>query len=553
MEIKTKSGAQLLVECLEQHGVEYIFGIPGAKIDAVFDALTDSKIQLIVSRHEQNAAFSAACYGRLTGKPGVVLVTSGPGVSNLTTGLLTATTEGDPVVAIGGNVARSMRLKEAHQNSENTRIMEPCTKYSVEVQMVENIPEIVANAFRYACMPQAGAVFISIPQDITHEETTLVAPKPLTAISFGPAKQELLSQAAALINQAQQPVILLGMEASRPENTTAIRTLLHKYPMAVVGTYQAAGVISRELVDCFVGRVGLFKNQPGDVLLDAADLVLTIGFNSVEYDPTLWNSQHSKTIIHLNYQPCKVRLAYQPALELLGDIAANLQQLFQHITPRANLHNIELVTTLQNQLLKTIDSGKNKNGRPIHPLRFIYELRKAVNDEATIISDIGTHYMWLSRYFFSYNPHHLLFSNGQLTLGVALPWAIAATKVRPGQQVISISGDGGFLFSANELETAVREQCNFIHFVWCDNTYNMVLEQELLKYNRSSGVDFGYVNLVEFASSFGATGYVLNDPSELPKLLHEAFATPGPTIVEVPIDYSDNPELFKTVQDEVGN
>ena len=211
MAITTKTGAQLLVKCLEQHGVKYIFGIPGAKIDAVFDALLDSKIKLIVCRHEQNAAFAAACYGRLTGNPGVVLVTSGPGVSNLATGLLTATTEGDPVVAIGGNVPRAMRLKEAHQNSDSTRIMEPCTKSSVEVQMVENIPEIVANAFRSACMPQAGAAFISIPQDICLEKTTLAAPRSMPKISYGTAFAASIAQAAKLINKAKQPVILLGM------------------------------------------------------------------------------------------------------------------------------------------------------------------------------------------------------------------------------------------------------------------------------------------------------------------------------------------------------
>ena len=323
--------------------------------------------------------------------------------------------------------------------------------------------------------------------------------------------------------------------------------------MAVVGTYQAAGVISRELVRCFVGRVGLFKNQPGDALLDAADLVVTIGFNPVEYDPKVWNGSRNKKIVHLNYQPCEVHLAYQPVLELLGDIAANLQQLAEQIKPRASLHRNKLVTSLHNKLLATIDSGKSKEGERIHPLRFIYELRNAVDDDATIISDIGTHYMWLSRYFFSYNPHHLLFSNGQLTLGVALPWAIAATKVRKKQPVIAVAGDGGFLFSANELETAVREKCNFIQFVWCDGTYNMVLEQEVLKYKRKSGVDFGHTNLQEFARSFGATGHLLTDPSDIPILLKEAFARPGPTIVEVPIDYSDNPALFETVKSDVGN
>src|SRR3990167_3650688 len=271
---KKKNGAILLVDCLVKHGVEYIFGIPGAKIDAVFDALLDAKnkIKLIVCRHEQNAAFMAAMYGRLTGKPGVVLVTSGPGVSNLATGLLTATTEGDPVVALGANVPRDMHLKRSHQSANNEALMAPVTKSSVEVQLPETIPEVITNAFRTATRPQCGATFISFPQDVLLATTSITAPSPLSPILFGPAPVTLIKKTVDIITHAKQPLLFLGLQAATEANTKAIRDLLAHTPFAVISTYQAAGVVSRDLVDCFVGRVGLFMNQPGDELLKTADV-----------------------------------------------------------------------------------------------------------------------------------------------------------------------------------------------------------------------------------------------------------------------------------------
>ena len=209
------TGGQLVVKCLEAQGVEYVFGIPGAKIDSVFNALEDSPIQLILCRHEQNAAFMAAAYGRLTGRPGVVLVTSGPGVSNLATGLLTATTEGDPVVALGGNVSRGMALKSAHQNTDNVQLMKPVTKTSVEVQVPQNIPEVIANAFRVATAPKSGACFISFPQDVLLESTAAPVIPLQPKISYGASNQSTVMAVANLINHAKFPVLLLGEEASR--------------------------------------------------------------------------------------------------------------------------------------------------------------------------------------------------------------------------------------------------------------------------------------------------------------------------------------------------
>lgn len=550
---KPRKAAQLLVDCLEKHGVKYIFGLPGAKIDGVFDALLDSSIRVILCRHEQNAAFMAGAYGRLTGKPGVVLVTSGPGVSNLATGLLTATTEGDPVIALGGGVPRGTKLRDTHQNVDNLRLMEAVTKTGMEVIMAENIPEIIENAFRMATKQRCGSVFISLPQDILMEMTDAEANDPVPVVAYGGAPEVVLEQAARLINEAYQPVLLLGLEASRPENAAAVRRLLEKSPLATVGTYQAAGAVSRELLNCFSGRVGLFKNQPGDALLDAADVVITVGYDGIEYEPGVWNPQRTKKIIHIDYHRANIHTAYLPALEVIGDISANLLSLMPKLNKRTKLFDLPLVHDRQRQLTERFESGAHFSGPIMHPLRFINDLRKTLDDDVTVISDIGSHYIWLAHYFLSFQPRHLLFSNGQQTLGVALPWAMATTLARPGKKVVSISGDGGFLFSAMELETAVREKMNFVHFVWCDGAYNMVQEQQKLKYNRESAVRFGYVDIVKFAESFGAKGFRVNDSNEFTGILTEALNMQGPIIVEVPIDYSDNPELFKAKIENIGH
>jgi acetolactate synthase-1/2/3 large subunit len=297
--------------------------------------------------------------------------------------------------------------------------------------------------------------------------------------------------------------------------------------------------------------VGLFKNQPGDTLLDAADVVITVGYDGIEYEPGVWNAKRTKKIIHIDYHRANIHNAYLPCLEMTGDIAANIISLMSKLHKREKLFVLPLVNDLHRQNTLMLESGAQYSGPLMHPLRFIHDLRKSIDDEVTVVSDIGSHYIWIARFFASFQPRHLLFSNGQQTLGVALPWAMATTLARPGKKVVSISGDGGFLFSAMELETAVREKMNFVHFVWCDGAYDMVLQQQKIKYNRESAVRFGYVDIVKYAESFGAKAFRINNSDEFIPILLDAFNMEGPVIIEVPIDYSDNSELFKTKLENV--
>ncbi|WP_270634913.1 acetolactate synthase AlsS [Ligilactobacillus salivarius] len=549
-------GADAIIDSLVNHDVKYVFGVPGAKIDRVFEKLehpTNEKApQLIITRHEQNAAFMAQGIGRITGKPGVVLTTSGPGASNLATGLVTATAEGDPVLAISGQVQRTDLLRLTHQSMDNVALLAPVTKYAAEVQEPENISEVIANAYQEAEAAKQGASFVSVPQDVTDSEVKTAPIAPMPAPVLGPASPVESTLLAQRIKTAKLPVLLLGMRASDPETTKSIRNLVEETHLPVVETFQGAGIIPRELEDDFFGRVGLFRNQPGDQLLKHADLVITVGYDPIEYEPRNWNNEGDANIIVIDSMRAEVDKNFQPERELVGDISQTLDFLLPYMKGfKLPESSREYLDGLQEKLkLRDEPPAITENQVTSHPLSIIQALQDRVTDDMTVSVDVGSFYIWMARHFRSYNPRHLLFSNGMQTLGVALPWAISAALVRPNTQIVSVSGDGGFLFSSQDLETAVRLGLNIVHIIWNDGHYDMVKFQEELKYGKSAGVNFGSVDFVKYAESFGATGLRVEKAQDLEKVLDQAFATEGPVVVDIPVDYSDNKELGKQILED---
>jgi acetolactate synthase I/II/III large subunit len=486
----------------------------------------------------------------MTGKAGVAIATSGPGVSNLTTGLATANTEGDPVVALGGAVPLADRLKKIHQSMDSVSLMREVTKYSVEVDSPESVGEVMANAFRSAESDRPGAAFVSLPMDI------MISPAKCEVLTSpahsgnGPAAEAAIQEAARLINQAKRPVILLGLLASKQENAEAVRELVASGKLPVVGTFQAAGAISAELFSNFGGRVGQINNQPADQILEAGDLVITIGYDPVEYWPSLWNKGQHRILIHLDALPADIDNAYCPTVELIGDLAATIHQLtplIKHTTPDSAVS--ALLAKIAQDREQLVRESAELNGTPVHPLRLVSELQKLLTPDTTLCLDMGSFHLWMARHLYSFRARQILISNGQQTLGVALPWGIAASLVRPSEKVLSISGDGGFLFSGMELETAVRLKSNLVHMIWIDGTYNMVAVQEEQKYGRSSGTDFGPLDPVKYAEAFGARGLMIQSPDQVAPVLKQAFDIPGPVLIGVPVDYRDNYKLFETVNE----
>ncbi|KAK1831028.1 acetolactate synthase [Podospora conica] len=554
---------QIVIDSLLAAGVKYIFGVPGAKIDSLFIALLDHpEIKVVVCRHEQNAAFIAAAVGRLTGRPGVCVATSGPGTSNLVTGLVTATDEGAPMVAIVGSVKRRQAANRTHQSLHATELLAPVTKKVVAAVDPDQIAEIMVDAFRVANSHPRGATAIILPVDIMTAGVKSTIPAfPSTGFTppdYGPSLDSYLQDAATLIAAAKCPVLFLGSRAADAPVVDAVHAFLRQHPIPVVETFQAAGAISRELVHLFFGRVGLFRNQPGDKLLQASDLVITLGYDQAEYDASLWNTSPRTTpILHIDTSPADLGHAYSPRLELIGSLTATLTALTSLLTstPVARPQDTPAIQSLLASFNSWRTSVPDPTPGPVHPLHFIRLLQALLPDPDTVVTcDVGSVYIYFSRYFYSYAPRTFLVSNAQQTLGVALPWAIGASlsqaPVPCAHKVVSVSGDGGFLFSGQELATAVQQGCNITHFVWNDGHYNMVEFQEVAKYGRSAGVELGGVDFKAYAEAFGAKGMRVTEGGQMEEVMREALAWEGVCVVDVAIDYSGNGELMREVHED---
>lgn len=553
---KKLHGADIVIDSLRKHGVNLVFGIPGAKIDRLFEGLdgqdSEDAPKLIVTRHEQNAAFMAQAYGRLTGKTGVAIATSGPGVGNLATGIMTANAEGDPMLAIGGQVQRKDLHRATHQSTLSTEIMAPITQYSAEIQDPNNISEIMANAFEASQDARKGAAFVSLPQDVDDAEVT---EKPLPIYEtpkMGPADPNDLQKLVELIKNSKMPVILVGQRGADEEITTALRKLLSDYSLPVVETYQAAGVVSRDLEQqSYFGRIGLFRNQVGDQLLQQSDLVIAVGYDPIEYEPRNWNKEGNLRIVNLDTLPAQIDNHYTPIMQLVGNIATSLTGLDKL------LKGYEYPVAATEQLAKykqELDQDKKiqvpTSNDASHPLAVVHAIQENVTDDMHVALDVGSHYIWMARHFRCYQPRHLLISNGMQTLGVGLPWAMVAAMLYPEHKSVAVCGDGGFLFSGAELATAVQHHLNVVTIVWNDGGhYDMVKFQEEMKYSQAAGVKFGNVDIVKYAESFGATGLRVNKPADLTKVLSQAFNIDGPVVVDMPVDYSNNKELAANLID----
>jgi acetolactate synthase-1/2/3 large subunit len=434
---------------------------------------------------------------------------------------------------------------------DSVSLFKPVTKFSAEVSSPESVSEVVTNAFRTAESGRPGAAFVSLPKDIMIGPPQCEVIRGPKCSAAGPADCGAIKEAARIVNQAKKPVVLLGLLASRPQNATAIREFVQSAKLPVVGTFQAAGAVSRPLFDYFAGRVGIVANQPADELLRAADLVISIGYDPIEYEPEVWNKAQKRPIVHIDVLPADLDNSYTPTVELLGDISATLAMLTSLVS------HTDLAPEIRRLLVRVEEDREDLalisaklGGTPIHPLRLVAELQKLLTPDVTLCSDMGSFHIWMARHLYSFRARQILISDGQQTLGVALPWAIAATIVRPAEKVLSISGDGGFLFSAMELETAVRLQSHLVHMIWIDGSYDMVGVQEVRKYGRTSGVQFGPVDPVKYAEAFGAKGFMIQSPDQISPVLTKAFDTPGPVLVGVHVDYRDNHKLFEQVAED---
>ena len=540
--------ARMLVKCLENEGVKYIFGIPGEENLEVMEAIRDSSIQFVVVRHEQAAAFMADVYGRLTGKAGVCLSTLGPGATNLITGVADANSDGAPLIAITGQVGTERMHITSHQFLNLVELFKPITKRSKQVVRPDSVNEIVRLAFKYAESEKPGACHIDVPCDVaamTIQDAPSLRPLQRGQQSHEVASLDIIEMAAGLIYQAERPVILAGHSAVRNHAGRALTEFATRLKIPVVHTMMAKGIIPYDN-PYSMWSIGIPHKDYQNKILDDADLIIAIGYDIVEFAPSKWNQDGKHRILHIDTRSAHINKLYQPEIEVIGDISESLDQISHRCT--RNAEPVEMLE-LKKEMVKEHTMYEEDESFPMKPQRIIADVRKALGHADILISDVGAHKMWIARQYHCYEPNTCLISNGFASMGFALPGAIAAKLINPDKRVLAITGDGGFLMNCQEMETAMRLENPFVTLIFRDNSYGLIKWKQMDQYGRSCYVDFTNPDFVQFAESFGAKGYRIERAEDLIPTLEDAFSQKVPSIVDCEVDYGENVKLTKYLKE----
>jgi acetolactate synthase-1/2/3 large subunit len=530
--------AELLVRCLENEGVEYVFGLPGEENLHVLQALRHSSIQFITTRHEQGAAFMADLYGRLTGKAGVCLSTLGPGATNLMTGVADANLDGAPLVAITGQVGTDRMHIESHQYLDLVAMFAPVTKWNAQIVRPSNTAEIVRKAFKIAQSEKPGAVHIDLPENIAAMPVT---GEPLEKDSREKtyASFRSLGKAAVAISKSKNPLILVGNGAIRANASEALTEFATRMNIPVVNSFMGKGVIpyTHPLA---LWTVGLQQRDHISCAFDQTDLIIAVGYDLIEYSPKKWNPEGKIPIIHIGATPAEIDSSYIPLVEVVGDISDSLTEIMKQAdrqgkpTPSA--------VELRSAIREDYEYYANDDAFPIKPQKLIYDLRQVMGPEDIVISDVGAHKMWMARHYHGDRPNTCIISNGFAAMGIAMPGAIGAKLVHPDRKVVAVTGDGGFMMNCQELETALRVGTPFVTLIFNDGGYGLIewKQQNHFGAGESAFVRFGNPDFVKFAESMGLKGYRVTSAADLIPTLKTALAQDVPTVIDCPVDYGEN-------------
>lgn len=527
--------SELFVQCLEAEGVEYIFGLPGEENIEFLKALSSSKIRFILTHDERWAAFMANAYGRLSGSPGVCLSTLGPGATNLTTGVADALLDFSPMVAITGQVGLSRMHKESHQRIDILSAFRPVTKWNARIENPETIPEITRKAFKTASIEKPGPTHIEFPEDIASAETDGM-PLSHDSVRYPQPTEYMLAKAVSMIKSARLPLILAGNGIIRGKAVTELKDFVSRTKIGVATTFMGAGSIPAD-DECFISTVGLQSKDYISCGFDKADLVIAVGYDPVEFSPSLWNRDGAKNIIHIDFTPSEIDVNY-PAFELLGDIKTTLSMITERL-------HFEGDVSYYHRLKLYVDHALHfsVSGFPLKPLRIVGDIRKALGRDDVLISDVGAHKIWIARFYPAYRENTVLISNGFASMGFAIPAAISARLLYPDRNIVAAVGDGGFLMSMCEINTAVRLGLNFVCLIFNDGGYGLIEWKERLRYDRDFFVKFKNPDFVKLAESFGARGYRVAAEDELLPVIKDALVQKVPAIIDCPVDYSENTKL----------
>jgi acetolactate synthase-1/2/3 large subunit len=528
--------ADLLVKCLENEGVKYIFGLPGEENLHVLEAIRNSSIQFITVRHEQGAAFMADVYGRLTGHAGVCLSTLGPGATNLMTGVADANLDRAPLVAITGQVGTDRMHKESHQFLDLVAMFSPVTKWNAQIVRPSIAPEVVRKAFKLAQSEKPGAVHIDVPENIAAMEVT---GEPLSKGDLEKtfASFRSIKHASEVISQAKNPLILVGNGAIRDRASDAVTEFATRLNIPVANTFMGKGVIpyTHPLA---LWAVGLQQRDYISCGFDHADLVIAIGYDLIEYSPKKWNPDGKIPIVHINATHAEIDSSYIPEVEVVGDISDSLDEILQRAdrTGKPDPYTLQL----RDDIRADYERYANDDGFPIKPQKLIYDLRQVMGEEDIVISDVGAHKMWMARHYHCDRPNTCIISNGFAAMGIAIPGAIAAKLVYPDKKIVAVTGDGGFMMNCQELETALRVGTPFVTIIFNDGGYGLIEWKQQNQLGRSAFIKFGNPDFVKFAESMGLKGYRIESTADFIPTLKTALEQDVPVVIDCPVDYREN-------------
>ncbi len=530
--------ADLFVKCLEAEGVEFIYGIPGEENLDVMDALLDSSITFVTTRHEQGAAFMADVQGRLTGKAGVCLATLGPGATNLVTGVADANMDHAPLVAIAGQAATNRLHKESHQVLDLVNLFQPITRYATQILNPEIIPEVVRKAFKVAQGAKPGATFIDFPENIAQITDLDLQPLTTRTVTTPYPAETRLAAVIAVLNNARFPLILAGNGVVRAQASAALVQFAEALNIPVAKTFMAKGAIPASH-PLSLGTVGLQAHDYVSCGFDRADVIICIGYDLVEYPPRLWHPTNDRKIVYIDTLPAEVDANFNLTEGVLGDYNITLSELAKRATPHVNNSYQRLRAAIRAELHAFDDDPEF----PIKPQRMIADLRRALSDADIVICDVGAHKMWMARMFECAQPNTCIISNGFASMGIAVPGAVAAKLNFPERKVVAVTGDAGFLMNSQEIETAVRMRTPFVILIWNDASYGLIEWKQHNHFGRISNVKFGNPDFVQYARAFGAQGYRISNTDELLPTLRSALQHDTVTIIDCPVDYRENLKL----------
>ena len=533
--------SDLFVQCLEAEGIEYIFGVPGEEnADFMMSLEASEKIRFVLTRHEQGAAFMAEVYGRLTGMPAACLGTLGPGATNLITGVADANMDRAPLLVLTGQGTTHRLHKESHQVMDVVAMFEPVTKWAETVRTAEAIPEIVRKSVGIATTEKPGAVHIELPEDIAGHETDA---EPLTPrrLRRPVPDDKIVDQAFALLQSAERPVILAGNGCIRRRASRQLKLFCEKTGIGVVSTFMAKGCVDLDADYCLF-TAGLGARDRVNLAIDEADLVISLGFDMVEYHPRLWNPSADKRIVHADFLPAEVDAHYHPEVELVGDLAHLLWMLNERVDRLGGLaFDVSRQRALRKEMITDIEehAGDVTEGL-IRPQKALADARAVLGPEDILLSDVGAHKMWIARHYHCHAPNTCLIPNGFCSMGFALPGAIAANLVHPERRVLAVCGDAGFLMNVQEMETAKRLGSQLTAMVWEDREYGLIAWKQENTFGRHTDLSFDNPDWPKLAEAFGWNGYMCTRSEDLRGVLDASFEADGPSLVVIPIDYREN-------------